>query len=436
MSMKGTLYRLVLTVTLVLLALCSLLRAQPGGESTSPQGGLFIDFDLLTQDPVQLEAPDAMVIVLNAALINIGTEADSYDIIKHLDLPPGWVASFCFEGVCLPPELDSLSAFIDLDPQLRDSISIHIAPNGIIGGGTVDLTVRSTAAPGLVRTLELVGITYGTDILIVDDEPEDYEQYYQAALGDELTTGFWPRCCATLDYADLIHFPTVIWETGDYQPALTLGDRTALTQFLDNGGNLFITGQDIGWSMCDQSSPYYSESACGFFQDYLYAAYEENDSGDRTLSGVTGDAISHGLNIDIAGGDGANNQTSPSVISPIEPARSVFMYDDSRTGAVRVETGTYKAVYFAFGFEAINDEDTRRDIMANILNRFAYDGEKGDVDNNGVINVLDLLKAANIILTVYDPTPDEHWRADFDNNGQINVLDLIGAVNVILGGGR
>lgn len=436
MHLTGKKYWFVLTALIIQLAFTGILRAQPGDESVSPRGGLFIDFDFLSYEPVQIEPPDVSAIVLNAELINIGTESDAYDIIKHQDLPAGWSASFCFGGVCLRPDQDSLGAFITLEPQQKDTVSIHIAPNGQVGGGLITVTVRSSTVPSLERSQELIGITHGTDVLVVDDEPGDYEQYYRDALGEDVTTGLWPRCCAQIGFDDLLLFDTVVWETGETQPALTLADQTALAQYLDNGGNLFISGQDIGWAMCDQSSPYYSEAACGFFQDYLSATYESNDSGDRTLSGVTGDAVSHRLIIDIAGGDGANNQTSPSVISPIDPARSVFMYDESRAGAVRAETGTYKVVYFAFGFEAINDENLRRDIMENIFNRFAYDGEKGDVDNNGQVNVLDVLNAANIILKLLDPTADEHWRADYDNNDQINVLDMIGMVNVILGGGR
>jgi hypothetical protein len=436
MHVTGHMGRLVFAVCCIQLILFGVLGAQSKDEPGISQDGMFIDFDLLSQDPVQLEPPDVSDIVLNAALINIGTETDSYDIFKHQDLPSTWSASFCFGGVCLRPDIDSLSAYITLEPQEKDTISVHIGPYDQIGGGIITLTVRSSSTPGLVRSLELVGITYGTDVLVVDDDGQhEYEGYYKAALGDDITSGVWPRCCAQVTFDELQHFETVIWETGESQPALNLADQTVLAQYLDNGGNLFISGQDIGWALCDQTSPYYSQLSCDFYENYLHASYGINASGDLTLSGVSGDAISHGLSIDISGGDGADNQTSPSVVSPIDPAKSVFLYDESRVGAIRVETETYKVVYFAFGFEAINSESVRRTVMENILYRFAYDGEKGDVDNNGDINVLDVLAAANIILNVLEPTADQHWRADFDHNGQINVLDLIGIVNVILGGG-
>jgi hypothetical protein len=318
----------------------------------------------------------------------------------------------------------------------KETVSIHISTNGEIGGGSVTLTVRSNEEPGTMHSLKVIGITHGTDVLVVDDDGEhDHEQYYTDALDEDVTFGTWIRCCKEVTSDDLAHFHAVIWETGNALPALTPSDRTAIAAYLENGGNLFLSGQDIGWSLCDPASPDYSQASCDFYQDYLHASYQSNSSDDVSLTGFSGDAISHGLDIHISGGDGANNQTSPDVISPTAPAREVFKYDESHIGAVRVETGTYKVVYFAFGFEAISSEETRQAIMKNVLNRFTFDGEKGDVDNNGSINVLDVLSAANILLTILDPTPDQRWRADFDNNDLINVLDLIGIVNVILGGG-
>ena len=424
------------TILSILLTMSMSLSAQSEGETVSSKEETSVNFDFLSPDPIKLEPPDTSVIVLSAEIINLGDEKDSYDMFKNEDLPSAWNSAFCIEGGCLRPDMDSLKAFVSLEPMEKETVSVHISPNGEIGGGTVTLTVRSNEEPSNMRSLKVVGITYGTDVLVVDDDGEhDYERYYADALGNDVTYGTWIRCCKEITSDDLEHFNMVLWETGDTLPALTPSDRTAIAQYLEGGGNLFISGQDIGWSLCYPQSPDYTQASCDFYQDYLHVNYVSNSASDVSLTGVFGDAISHGLEISIAGGDGAHNQTSPSVISAIAPAKEVFKYDASQVGAIRIETGTYKLVYFAFGFEAINDEGMRNEIMKNILNRFTYDGEKGDVDNNGSINVLDVISAANIILTILDPLPDQWWRADFDNNDQVNVLDLIGIVNVILGGG-
>jgi hypothetical protein len=62
--------------------------------------------------------------------------------------------------------------------------------------------------------------------------------------------------------------------------------------------------------------------------------------------------------------------------------------------------------------------------------------ERGDVDGNGEINVLDVLRAVNIILRIDPPpTEDELWAADYNGDGAIDILDVVGIVHIILGTG-
>ena len=424
-----------LLITAILLTRTTGTWGQSEKRDVGPKKTATVEFDFLSLKPIKIQTLGAGEFKLHAEITNFGDEADTYDLFRVESLPPQWYSALCIggeDGFCLRPDVDTFQ--LSLDPAAKDSFSAYIYPQSVEGGGSVTLTVQSNANPSHTRSLTLVGITSGTDILIVDDDGEQlYEQYYEEALVEDRTFGTWIRCCQEVTSVDLNFFETVIWETGEALPALSPSDIHALSTYLDGGGNLFLTGQDIGWSLCDPASPDFSQTACDFYQNYLHAAYGANNSGDVSLSGLTGDAVSHGLNIEITGGDGADNQTSPSVVSPIDPAREIFMYDEAHCGAVRVETGTYKVVYFAFGFEAVNTETMRQWIMNNILNRFQYDGEKGDMDNNGSLNVIDLILNVNIILSLTDPTSNELWQGDFNNDGSVDVLDLIDMVNAILG---
>jgi uncharacterized protein (TIGR02145 family) len=69
-----------------------------------------------------------------------------------------------------------------------------------------------------------------------------------------------------------------------------------------------------------------------------------------------------------------------------------------------------------------------------------YEGQKGDVDNDGNINVLDMLSIANHILGIAMLDEQGLWRADLDGpvencdgDGNTNVLDMIKIANIILG---
>ena len=70
-------------------------------------------------------------------------------------------------------------------------------------------------------------------------------------------------------------------------------------------------------------------------------------------------------------GDGIANQTSMSVIEPLEGAYKLFGYFPPLDGAaVRYENDTYKTIFFAFGFEAIDGFNNRTEILSRILNDY------------------------------------------------------------------
>ena len=65
------------------------------------------------------------------------------------------------------------------------------------------------------------------------------------------------------------------------------------------------------------------------------------------------------------------------------------------------------------------------------------DGEKGDVDGDGTIDVLDVLAVVNHTLGIVLMTdPDALCRADCNDDDTINILDALGIVNVLLGNGE
>ena len=59
--------------------------------------------------------------------------------------------------------------------------------------------------------------------------------------------------------------------------------------------------------------------------------------------------------------------------------------------------------------------------------------ERGDVNGDGVVNILDALQKVNIILgTSPPPSEEDLWAADCNGDGVANVLDALGIVNLIL----
>jgi hypothetical protein len=300
----------------------------------------------------------------DAVLFNVGTQPDVYTVtLDTSDLPAGWTAYFTFNGS------QHTVTDITLAPGERAPFAVTVIPGGA-GQGNVSLTFHPQSGAADDRRLAYSVITPDTEILIVDDDGAfDYEtRYFETALAPlGRSTAIWDRNTTTVSAAVLANFDVVVWETGFAFPTVDAGDRAALSAYLNGGGSLFITGQDIGWEMTDIGG-----DAIAWYHDYLHANFVSDDTNDLTLYGEPADPIGNGLSINIGGGDGAANQEYPSDIDPRDASASVVLrYDAARNGGIKTDTGVYRVVYFSFGFEAINNPADRALVMQRVIDWLA-----------------------------------------------------------------
>jgi hypothetical protein len=174
-------------------------------------------------------------------------------------------------------------------------------------------------------------------------------------------------------YDFLSHFPVVIWYTGlQNELTLTPENQEALSQYLVNGGNLFLSGQNITEDLLN--SP--------FLSDYLHVKQLNGTySGQDTLVGKTGDPIGDNLLLTLNQGWDALFQSSMSELQPVNGGEMVFNYYSSFScAAVRSMSPVYKTVFFGFGFEGINGFKNRLEVMDRILEYF--EGTVGTDDGN------------------------------------------------------
>ncbi len=200
-------------------------------------------------------------------------------------------------------------------------------------------------------------------LLVDDDDGAQLEQYFEASLqNDGYIYEVWDEIAdGRIGAADLSGYTAVIWLTGvggDIEPQ----NMTAIEYLLDGGGNLLMTGQDVGW----QLNAYENPEDIAFYMNYLHAEYVYDDSGFRSLTGISGDPVGDGLVFDIGGGDGSRSQDYPSEIEPRTGAAAVLEYSPGVEGALRYDTG-HRLVYLAFGFEAVNTVEDRDTLMSRCL---------------------------------------------------------------------
>lgn len=225
--------------------------------------------------------------------------------------------------------------------------------------------------PGAARTLNV--FFAGHPWLIVDDDAGmPFESYYMAALEAlGLAADRWPVITAGPITAEALaqycrHDGGVIWFCGsDYTATLTATDQTALMSFLDAGGHLFLSGQDIGYGLSVRGTA----SDRAFYASYLHASLALDAAGIFSLTGDDG-AFLRGLRFGITGGDGADDQLFPSAITPLSPAVPLLWYEGGATpltGALAYRSGAQRVVYFAFGFESIDAFTMRTEVMRKVV---------------------------------------------------------------------
>ena len=233
--------------------------------------------------------------------------------------------------------------------------------------------ISKNANPQTYDTHDDLSIIIGSPrvLLVDDDNGEDFETWYQAAC-DSLGVlyNLWTiTSSGSPPQETLNHYPVIVWFTGlDSIQTLTSIDMANLSAYLDDNGNLFLCGQNLGQDI--GSEPFYS--------NYLHARYLFNSITTGPIPrvvGINGDPIGYSTTdtLVLLGSGGAGNSRSMDGIQPIDGAEGSHHYvhnPDTIYAGVHY-SGIYKTVYFGFPFEAIDASPTRYfqkwDILRRIL---------------------------------------------------------------------
>jgi hypothetical protein len=228
----------------------------------------------------------------------------------------------------------------------RDIEVTFSSPNGY--GETQPVTIR---------------VGRGRVLIVDDDGTADYQRFYVTAVSNAgVSSDLWSTATAgTLSQAEMFRYPVLVWSCGDRSSStLTAEDQANLGAYLDAGNKLLLVGQNIDEDL--HSTPFYA--------NYLHAQ-SEAATGNRELTGITGNSVSEGMDLLLVGAEcGGNGNLSPSRILPVGGAQALFNYTQGGIGAVQY-SGTYMVAYFAFALEAAcgSGSTTRYDaVVASVLN--------------------------------------------------------------------
>ena len=207
------------------------------------------------------------------------------------------------------------------------------------------------------------------DVLVVDDDSStsNWEQYDIDSL---VNTGWeysvWhyaQQGRPTLSYLQL--YKVVVWDTADGYPPIDDDDvNNVLQPYLDNGGRLFIIGQDIGWAAFDtQNSPWATSTVQNFIKNYLGAGWNADDSGGRKVQGNSGDPVGDGIS------DNLNDVLGGMFPDELKTngGTDFIVYPDAsnKIAGVRFDntSGGYRTVYLGYAFQDMATASQRDQLM-------------------------------------------------------------------------
>lgn len=286
--------------------------------------------------------------------------------LETLEAPGDWSGAFNVNGTS-----HQSSATVTMNEQDVEDIVVAITPGATAGIGRYRLTVASqSAAAAPTLSYDVAVIAGVTDLVVSNPATEALaaEARYLNGLTQAGNTHF-----AKMDRDAFIGFHgagalsgvlniyrNVSWTF----PSLLDAEVAALAAMMDQGVNLMIAGQDIGWDQSGADGSYGTAATQAFFTSHMLATFVNDGSTANTpVNFVDADPIFGGLANSAVANVFAGN-TYPEEITPIAPATAIINYGTTaKIGGLRALTDHYKLVYLGVGPEQFADAQVGTDVV-------------------------------------------------------------------------
>jgi photosystem II stability/assembly factor-like uncharacterized protein len=301
-------------------------------------------------------------VTYTVTLKNLGFSTDSYTMSST----GGTFAVSFFDGTCTTP----LTTTASVAPGSTTNVCVKVSvPAGASNGDTSTATVTATSvgSPGVSAsgTVKTIAVTVAT--LLVDDDGNgpDVQSYYTTALNTAgVAFSTWDLAAdSNLPAHYMRAFANIVWFTGNTYPGPILPYEASLKAFLDNGGRLFISGQDL----LDQAA-----GTTAFVHDYLHVTWDgsetQNDKATANVHGVLTSPVTTGIGT-VPLDTSVLGNSFMDEITPNGGALSAFTDDATQPDALSY-AGTYKVVFLAFPFEEYGAAADRADLVSRVMSFF------------------------------------------------------------------
>lgn len=296
-------------------------------------------------------------------VMNLGYNADSYTMSSSGGT---YTVSF-LDASCTTP----LTATASLVPGASEDVCVRVdvplgAPNGEVNSATVIATSVGNPAVSASATVKTIAVGADVNTLLVDGDGNipDVQSYYATALTSAVIPfSTWDLAAdSNIPLSYMQAFDNIVWFTGNSYPGPILPYESKIASFLDGGGHLFMSGQDI----LDQAA-----GTTTFAHDYLHVDWDgseiQNDIFTNTVTAVSG-TLTDGLGT-VALDHSVLGAAYEDQITPISPAVTIFTDDTSEPNGLSYTNG-YKVVFIAFPFEAYGSATDKATLMTDVFTFF------------------------------------------------------------------
>jgi hypothetical protein len=307
--------------------------------------------------------------------VNTGSAPEQFSYTLTTDAPSDWSATFTVGGSNYPS-----TATVTTPSNATNYVNINVTPGVSPFVATYTMTVKSVTNPNVPAMISKVYVISNVTDLIVNNSGN---------VGDGVTPGSaanWDSVYTTgLAYANRLTVGKTNekvmtaaisqWATAGVRniylnigwtfPSFTDNEVAQLTAFLNGGGCLLVSGQDIGWDTWATTAPASGTvNTRAFYTNFLNAAWvADGDTTNKTLNTVHADTIWGAMpNAPLAHVYTTN--FFPDQINPVGLGVPIYKYDDTtRIAGVRASNERWKTVYIGAGVEMVASPLNRRLIV-------------------------------------------------------------------------
>ncbi|TDO52843.1 putative repeat protein (TIGR01451 family) [Kribbella sp. VKM Ac-2571] len=300
----------------------------------------------------------ATIVSYPLSVKNLGYTTDSYTLSSS----GGTFPVAFFDSTCTTPATTTPAVAPGATAAVCAKVTV-----GASGSSTATVTATSVGSPGVSGSASIKTIAVTVDTLLVDNDgnaPDVQGAYATALTSKGVAFDTWDLSTdINLPQNYLLAHKNVVWFTGNTYPAPITPYEARLQAFLDNGGRLLMSGQDI----LDQAA-----GTTTFVRDYLHITWDgsetQNDKATGAVHGVAGNPVTNGIGT-VPLDHSVLGATFEDRVTPNGGATSAFTDDAAQPDALTF-SGTYKVVFLAFPLEAYGTAADKAELIGRTMTFF------------------------------------------------------------------